>query len=246
MIHIALSLLVGTVVTILVGLAFGYPGVKVWYGIVPGLIAAIAFFVWRSRVVMKELQSIMAELQSFLTPTNRMKPTKPDMDRAVAILQKGDKWRKWQPFVGSQIDGQIGMLLYMDGRYKESTPYLEKSLNQNWMAKAMLACVHYRKKDYEQMNKTFEDATKGGKKESLLWNTYAWCNWKAGDTDKAISVLNRAKEAVSSDERTRRNLNALSNGKKMKMHAWNEMWYQFRLETPKQQAMGGGPQFSRR
>jgi tetratricopeptide (TPR) repeat protein len=248
MIHVALSLLVGTVVTVVIGLAFGWPSVKVAYGIVPGIIAAIAFFVWRSRIVMKDLQSIMGEVQQYMKPKNPMKPSKPNIERAVKIIQKGDKWRKWQPFVGAQLDGQIGMLYYMDGKYKTAQPYLEKALNQNWMAKAMLACIHYRRKDQEEMNKVFEEALKGGKKESLLWNTYAWCNWKLGDTDKAIAVLNRGKEKVSSDERTRRNLNALSNGRKMKMHRWAEQWYQFRLEKPRQQQMGpgGGQHFSRR
>lgn len=246
MIHIALSLLIGAVTTVVIGLAFGWPHVKVLYGIFPGLIAAVAFFVWRSRIVMKDLQSIMGEVQTFLRPANPMKPTKPDIDRAVAIIEKADHWRRWQPFVGAQLDGQIGMLYYMDNRFKTAVPYLENALNQNWMAKAMLACIHFRKKDYDAMNKVFEEALSGGKKESLLWNTYAWCNWKAGNTDKAIEVLNRAKDKVGSDERTRRNLNALSNGRKMKMHGWNEMWYQFRLETPNQQAMGGGQRFDRR
>ena len=83
----------------------------------------------------------------------------------------------------------------------------------------------------------FEVAVEGSPKEALLWNVYAYCLWKSSQKDKAISVLERALEHVSSDERTRDNLKALQNNKKMKMRGWNMMWYQFHLDTPPQPKM---------
>jgi hypothetical protein len=78
---------------------------------------------------------------------------------------------------------------------------------------------------------------KYNRKESLLWNLYAWCLWKRGDGEEAMRVLNRGREVLKNDEKIESNLEALRNKKKMKMRGWKEMWYQFHLEAPPQPKM---------
>lgn len=227
MLNLLISLGAGVGVGALFALLFSGWG----YGVIPGLIVAVIVFVVLGRRVLKDVQGRMARVQKILTPKNPTKHTKPRIDDAVAVLQEGiDKWRPWQFFVEGQICGQIGMLYYLDKRFDLAQEPLEKSSPRNWISKAMLGTIYYRRKRPDDMKAAFEEATKYSPKESLLWNVYAWCLYKRQDRDGAISVLNRAVEKLGSEERTARNLTAVQNSKGMKMKGWNEMWYQFHLE----------------
>jgi hypothetical protein len=79
---------------------------------------------------------------------------------------------------------------------------------------------------------------KGQKKEGVLWAAYAWCLLQHKEKDKALQVMNRAVVANPSDEKLKAGLVALQNDKKLKMKAWEPLWWQFGLETP-QEMMGG-------
>lgn len=241
MLHPLISIGVGAVIAILFGGIFG----KIVYGIIPGVLVAIGVMVWLSRRVMLDLQRRMNRVQELLTPRTMRPGSKPPFDEAVSVLEGGMKWVRWQPLVEGQLAGHIGSIYYLDKRFKEATPWLEKSTPRNWVAMAMLGANLYRRKRDDEMKATFEKAVKHSAKESLAWNMYAWCLWKRDDLDGAIAVLNRARETVKNDERTDRNLEALQNRRGMKMGGWEMMWYQFHLETPPQ-AMMPQARFSRR
>lgn len=250
MIHIAASVAVTIVVTAIFSFIFGYPGFKVGFGIIPGVIAGVAFFFWRTRVVMNEVQNIMKDVEKLLQPpqTNPMRPPKPKIDEAIKELGRADKWRRYHPGLGGQLDGQIGIMLFVDGRSHAAEPYLEKSTPRNGTARAMYGVIQYRKKDKEGLKQTFDNLLRFSKKDALLWNTYAWCLDNLGDRDEAIAVLNRARKHVESDEKTAKNLDLLQNNKSMKMQGWGPMWYQFHLEKVPQQVagVGGKQRFDRR
>jgi tetratricopeptide (TPR) repeat protein len=231
-----LGFVVSIASAIMVTFAVGLPLGSVLYGIVPGII--VFFVVWFliGRKIMRDLQQRMESVQKILTPKNPMRPTKPRFDDAIKVLEGGRVWAKWSPFVKGQIDGQIGVMLYLDQRFDEALPYLQSASARNWVAKAMQGAIHFRKKQPEPMKAAFESAVKYSPKESLLWNVYAWCLYKRQDRDAAIDVLNRGLAKVGNDERTSRNLQAIRNSKGMKMKGWNEMWYQFHLEKPPQVA----------
>ena len=115
--------------------------------------------------------------------------------------------------------------------------YLENAMGRHWIAKAMLAVLHFKRKQYGEMKTIFEKTVKRAKKESFVWNLYAWCLWKTNDRDGAIDVLSRGLEYVKEDQRLEGNRLALQNKKKMKMRGWSEMWYQFHLDKPPQPKM---------
>lgn len=242
MLSIVASLAAAIVVTLIVGLPFG----KIVYGIVPGIITFGVVWFLIGRRVMQDLQARMGRVQKMLTPKNPMKPTKPRIDDAVKILEGGYKWTRWSPFVEGQLAGQIGALYYLEKRFEEARPFLEKASPRNWVSKAMLGALYFKKKQREPMIQAFESAIKYSGKESLLWNTYAWCLYKQQDRDGAIEVLNRAVEKLGEEERTAKNLRAVQNSKGMKMKGWNEMWYQFHLEKPPQVSALPTKQFGKR
>jgi Tfp pilus assembly protein PilF len=100
------------------------------------------------------------------------------------------------------------------------------------MAKAMHAALYYQRKEYDRMEKSFEAAVKTGKKDGVVWAAYAWCLSQLKEREKAMKVMARAVEANPSDEKLKAGLTALQNDKKLRMKAFEPLWWQFGLEEP--------------
>ena len=221
------------------------------YGLVPALFVLGGAYVYLAKRTLGQMEQLMQRAQQPLQKLqNSRHPTQGEQERAIGeavqILKEGYVWEKWQFWSKAQLDGQIGQLLYMVKKFPQSEKYLRNSLKRNWLAQAMLGALYYKKDKVEEMVEVFDAAIKVNKKESLLWNLYAYCLTQKGRQDEAIGILNRALEQMPKDAKTRTNLEALQNHKKMQMRAWNMAWYQFHLETPpaqrvtaSQQAVGG-------
>ncbi len=231
-----ISIAAAVAVTLIFGFLLGGGDLRITYGIIPGLLTAPIAYVILARRTMKQLQALVGRAQQPLQGQN--------IDQGVEILKEGYALSKWQFFVEAQIDAQIGTILYMAQRFDEAEPFLKRSFKKNWIARAMLGTLYYKQKKHDKMKAVFEEAVTANKKESLLWNLYAYCLWKSGDRDEAIDVLNRAIDKAGDDKRTKKNLKQLKNGRRMKMRAWNMQWYQFHLDRPP--AMRHQPQFQRR
>jgi tetratricopeptide (TPR) repeat protein len=209
-----------------------------WWGSL--LIALVVFggvFFTISRLVMKKVMAVMD------TVTRDLQGQR--LEKAVRELQSALRYSKWQIYVAGQINSQIGMIYYMKRDFNTAFPYLEKAFFKNWAAMGMLAISYMKRNKNDKMRETFEKAAQGSAKEPLLWNLYAYCLVEINDTAKAMEVLNRGLKKIPGEERIRANLDALQNGKKMKMKSFGDMWLQFHLERQsvvmKQQAaaMGG-------
>jgi predicted Zn-dependent protease len=162
------------------------------------------------------------------------------IDKAVQTLQGGFALAPWQFLVAAQLHSNIGILLYLKSDLDGALPHLEKSFSKNWVARGMLAALRYRKRDVAGALATFEEAVKANKKEGVLWSAYAWTLEEAGRHEEAIRVLSRAVEANGSDERLKGSLQTLQNGKKLKLgKVYAEQWFQFMLERPPPQYVGG-------
>lgn len=194
---------------------------------VPAVIAvAIAYFVL-ARMTFKKVEAIMLEAQTSL------QAMPPRVDQAIAVMQRAYPYGDHQFGVRSQIDTQIGMLHYMMQEFNKALPYLEKSLRfGHWMGGAMLGVLYYKKKNNEKMKETFEFVSKRARKQGLVWNLYAYLLTQLNENDKAQQVLATGVKETKGDERVKESLLALQNGKKIKMKAYKEQWYQFHLERP--------------
>ncbi len=224
MYNLLIATAVALITTALFGTLLGGESFRLWYGLIPGMIGfGIAYFILARRS-MKQVQGIFTRAQRQLQSQN--------IDQGIEILKEAYDLGKWQFFVKAQVDAQIGSVLYMAQRFDEAEPFLKRAFKKNWTARAMLGTLYYKRKKYKEMETVFEEAVKANKKESLLWNLYAYCMWKSGQRDKAIDVLNRAVDKLGEEKRTKKNLKALKNGRKMKMRNWNMTWYQFHLDRP--------------
>ncbi|MCA9506825.1 MAG: hypothetical protein KC505_00205 [Myxococcales bacterium] len=232
-----ISFAVAAVVFGLINFFFGVIG-----AVVPSLIALIAVFFLISRSLGKKLEHAMKGLQADLM--------KGQSDKAIITLKNiQSRYGHWQFFLKSTIDGQIGSIYYMKGQFQIAKPFLERAFVRHWVAKAMLALVYYREKKMDKVNEGFRDTTKHVKKAGLLWSLWAYCVWRNGDIQKAISILNQGKNYLGDkDPHLAQNLLSLQNDKKMKMKAYGEQWYQFQLEfSPAQtQARQGRVRFQNR
>lgn len=207
--------------------------------IFPGVLAlAVAYFVlarrtWKKLEVIFETMQREAQAQKF--------------DKAIATLQGGFVLAPWQFLVASQLHSNIGILMYLRQDLEGALPHLEKSFTRNWIARGMLAVARYRKRDLAGMERVFDEAVKVNKKEGVLWSAYAWILEKEDRHEDAIKLLGRAVAANPSDEKLKGSLQALQNGKKLKLgKLYGQEWFQFMLERPPPEFVGAGFRGGRR
>jgi tetratricopeptide (TPR) repeat protein len=207
--------------------------------IFPGVLAtAIAYFVLARRT-WKKLEALFEAMQREVQAQK--------FDKAVQTLQGGFVLAPWQFLVAAQLHSNIGVLLYLKQDMEAALPHLEKSFSKNWVARGMLGATRYRKRDLDGATKVLEDAVKSNKKEGVLWSLYAWILEKEDRHEQAIAVLGRAVQANSSDEKLKSSLQALQNGKKLKLgKIYAEQWFQFMLERPPPEYAGAGFRAGRR
>lgn len=240
MINVLLSVAVGFAVAVLVKLL----GFSLLAGIIPGTIAALGAMVVLGRRSFMQLQAVSQAVQAELSSmTANQKEQKVKVDKAIKLLEGALPLGKWQFLVESQLYGQIGMLKYMFKDHDGALAAFAKSSPRDYLARAMQGALLFQRKDFAGMQRCFEDAVKHGKKESLMWAAYAWCLLQNKDSERAMQVLARGVSENPSDEKLKKALTDLQNDKKLKMKAWEPMWWQLGLETPPMQQvqfMGGG------
>ena len=205
----------------------------------PGVLAvAIAYFVLARRT-WKRLEALFEAMQKEVQAQK--------FDKAIVTLQSGFALAPWQFLVASQLHSNIGILMYLRQDMDGALPHLEKSFSRNWIARGMLGVARYRKRDLAGARKVLDDAVKVNKKEGVLWAAYAWILEKEGRHEEAIALLSRAVAANSSDDKLKASLQALQNGKKLKLgKLYGEQWFQFMLERPPPEFVGAGFRGGRR
>ena len=164
-------------------------------------------------------------------------------DKAIEILTQGFAYQRWQYLIASELHANIGILSYVKKDFEAAKPHLQQASARGQAgsrAKAMLGCLAYQQKDEAAMRSAFEVAVKAGKKEPIVWATYAWCLDKLDKRDEALKVLARSVEANPSDDKLKASMVALQNEKKLKMKAYSPEWYQFHLEKPPSDIVPGG------
>lgn len=218
----------------------------------PGLVAGVAVYILLVRRVNARLQQDIGGIQALLMQKK--------IDGALATLQAiKQRYARWVFTLGAQIDGQIGAIHYMRKEFDAARPFLERAFVRNWDAKLMLACLYSgqvgdkkgkdKKGDLAAVDKLLDRVVKYTPKQGLLWSTWAWLHWSAGDAKRAIDILVRGKQALGeADPHLAANLLALQNDKKLKMKGYGDSWYAFHLEQHPMvmQAQRGNVRFARR
>jgi len=234
--------LVTVMITTLISIALAaatFVAIYFFFGVIgailPAIVVLVAAFFLISRRLAKNVEQEMKGLQDDIL--------KGQTEKAIKRLKDMQaRYGKWQFFLSSTVDGQIGTIYYLKNQYQVAKPYLKRAFVRHWVAKAMLALIYYRERKMEKMNEIFEKTTRYVKKAGLLWSLWAYCLWRNGEMEKAISVLAKGKNHLGEqDPHLSANLLSLQNSKRMKMKAYGEQWYQFQLElSPAQTQMRQG------
>jgi tetratricopeptide (TPR) repeat protein len=234
MYNLLLSLAAGALVAlaIAVGTSFGWVA-----AVFPGLIVATAVYVYVAFRIRKKMDAVNEVVQKELMARH--------VEKAIQALQGGFAYQRWQFLIGLQLHASIGMLRYLTGELDDAIPELEAGLPTGWLetlayrdwtSRAMLGAARYRKRNLPAALALMEEAVKVGAKDGLPWSIYAWMLEKEGEHDKAIAVLGRGVAASPKDEKLKDSLQALQNGKKLRLgKLYDQQWFQFRLETPPMQ-----------
>jgi tetratricopeptide (TPR) repeat protein len=233
MYNLLISLGVAAVVFVILMFAAGLPW---WVSLLGAFTLLATCYILLMRYVMKK---VGAEMESAGKDLQGQR-----IDKAIRTLQQTLRFGVWQFSVRGQIHSQIGMIYYLKRDFSNAFPHLEKSFAKNWIAMGMLAISYMKRNKKEKMTATFEKAIQWSPKESLLWNLYAYCLAESGSATAAKKVLERGLKKLPGEERITHNLQALQEGKKMKMKGFGDMWLQFHLEKQsvimKQQAAAMG------
>jgi tetratricopeptide (TPR) repeat protein len=232
MFNLLISFVAGLAVVLLIKLL----GFSVWAGLIPAAVVFIGIFIVLARRSFMQLQGVLQKVQTELSTLNaNKKEQQVKADKAVKILEEALPLGKWQFMVEGEIQGQIGMVKHLFKDHEGAMNAFQKANGRNYFAKAMQAAIFYQRKDFASMTAAFEEATKHGSKESLMWAAYAWCLIQNKETDKAMQVLGRGVAANPADEKLKKALTALQNDKRLKMTPWEPMWWQLGLEAPMMQ-----------
>ncbi len=230
MLSLVVAVAVGSLVGGLVSLAFS----TWWAGVLPFLAVSIGAYIFLVLRINKRVNEAM--------PAVMAAAQKRDLEGAIARLHEVKaRYGRWAPFLGSQIDGQIGAILFMKKDFEKAKPFLEGAFIRSWDAKMMLAVLQSGALDPKKVkahqltlgpvDELMEKTVRFADKQGLLWSTWAWLHAHNGDAKKAIEILSRGKEKLGeSDPHLVQNLLALQNDKKMKMKGYGDQWYALHLE----------------
>ncbi len=153
------------------------------------------------------------------------------VEKAIRVIEDVQKkFGPWQFYVKQQMNSQIGTIHYLKRDFSKAFELLNQGFARHWVGMAMLAICYMKRTQNGKMVETFEKAVGVTRKEPLLWSLYAFCLDKIGERGKAIAVMQRGLKKLPKDERMEENLAALQEGKKMKMQAYGDLWFQFHLE----------------
>jgi tetratricopeptide (TPR) repeat protein len=153
------------------------------------------------------------------------------IEKAIRVIEDVQKkYAPWQFYLKQQMNSQIGTIHYLKRDFSKAFEYLNQGFARHWVGMAMLAICYMKRTQNGKMIDTFEKAVTVTRKEPLLWSLYAFCLDKVNERDKAIKILERGLKKLKGDERMQENLEALREGKKMKMQGYGDLWFQFHLE----------------
>jgi len=219
MLNFLIAFVIGTLAP--VPLNIYYQLELLYCGIISVVIFGVIYFLLSRRTMNKVMELVTSSQHDM--QANRA-------ERALATLHEGFKYAKWQFYVKGQINAQIGTLLYLKKDFAKAMPYLEKSIVKHWVAMCMLAVSYMKRNNPTKMELTFEKAIAASRKEAFIWNLYAFCLDKIGQRDKAIATLKKGIKKLNGSEGLEASLEAIQNGKRMKMENYGDIWYQFHLE----------------
>jgi tetratricopeptide (TPR) repeat protein len=219
-----------------IGLAVFAP-ISLWLGpiaaVVPAILAmGVAMFLLArrtGRLVEAEIARVVPLLQER------------KIDEAKQLLtQIKQRHGRWQFMLDGQMDAQIGMIDYLQMKFDDALPKLEKGRSRNWTALTCIGCIHWRQGRKEEAYKAFTEATAAGPKESMAYIVQASLLVRDGKRTEALAALDAGIQQLPSSELLKNLRNTVANKNPIKVQSLPQTWYQFFPEDMAQQMLVKG------
>jgi len=227
------NLLISLAAGLLIAFAVRLGGFGWVAAIVPGVLATAIAYVALNLRAQKRLNAV---IEAAVAEAQARR-----FDRAIQLGKGALALSPWLFGARGVAAALIGQFMWWKGDTEAAVAYLETAPTSQWPARMMLAISRWRKRDLAGMRAVFEETVKGrgNRKQGLLWCAYAWLLEKEEQHEEAIRVLGRGAAANPSDEKVKSALQALQNGKKLKIGKLYLEWYNFGVEPPPQMTPPG-------
>ncbi len=213
------------IISIVIGLAVG-TAASFWYlgfGIFIGLAVTLASFILFGRKFSGKLQAIFNRANVEIQKQNP--------ERAMEILEEGYALNKWQFMVKSQIESQIGVILYTQKKFGEAYKHLINANPRIYVAYAMLIIGHVKNHKEKEAENGIYLLTKMNKKEAFVHSLSAYIyENELNDRKKALEALKKGLKFLPNNSNLHEHLNDLQNNKQFKMSRYGDVWYQMMLD----------------
>jgi len=228
MYNVVISLVAGAVVFIAVSLLL-----NAWAAILPALLVSMAGMFFLSRRINAILEGELAKLPPLLEQRK--------VAEAEALLRGVQKkYGPWQLFLDNQLEAQLGMIDYLQMKFDDALPKLDKGSWRNAHALICVGAIHFRKGDKEAAWEALTKAQDADSKELMTHLVHGVLRTRGGDRDGALAAVGRGLEALPDNDQLKRLQRRIANKKKIDVKQLPQTWYQFFPEDlAKQMAVRG-------
>ncbi len=225
MLNLVISLAAGLLVAVAIrfGTSLGWIA-----SIIPGVLAAAIAYV---ALNLRGQKKLTAAIESAVAEAQARR-----FDRAIQIAKGALEMKRWMFGTEAAVAALIGQFHWWKGDQDAALPFLERAAKAQWPARVMLAIARWKRRDIPGMESVFEETlkTRGAKKQGLVWCAYAWFLEKENRHEDAVRVMGRAATVNPTDDKVKTALQALQNGKRLKIGKLYMEWYNFGVEAPPQ------------
>jgi len=223
-------------ISVVAGLAvFGLA--SAWLGPIAGFFPALlvmgGVMFWLSRrtgaMVEAEIQAVVPLLQARKIE---------EAERRLNAVKT--KYGRWQIMLEGQIDSQLGMIDYLQMKWDDALPKLEKGKWRNWTALTCIGCIHWRKGNKTAAYQALEEAAGVGASEPLIYLVWATLLAREGNRTRALEVLDQGIKELPESQHILNLQKTLANKKKVNTKVFPQTWYQFFPEEMAQQMVMRG------
>jgi tetratricopeptide (TPR) repeat protein len=209
-----------------------------WAAIVPAVLVVGGAMFFLARRVNRLIEADMAKLPAMLEARQ--------IQEAEAHLRgMQERYGKWQLMLDGQLEAQLGMLDYLQLKFDDALPKLEKGSWRNAHALICVGAIHYRRGRKEQAWEALEKAQNADSKELMGHLVHAVLRAKSGDRDGALAAIATGLEALPDHAQLVQLRNRVANKKKIDVKQLPQTWYQFFPEDLQKQMLvrgrKGGP-----
>lgn len=215
-----------------------------WYaGIMPAVLVFPAVLFLLARRTGRQLQEALAPIQAIMAGLPQAR-SQAEAHAKLEEVRKGfaevrDTFGPWQMLLTGQLDAQMGMLDYMQQRFADALPKLQKAWRDP-MAALFEGCVLARVGSPEAAFAAFEKAASYNKKEGTIYVVWGLVALRKGQPEKALEAFSRGLTELPAHPELKRLRAAVANKQKVDPNTLGELWWRFFPEDANQQLLMRG------